>query len=496
MEEIAENPNNILKYSIRNQVMPPSSSTTTSPSPNPKTRFPSHYDTPSISPSVRLVCEILTQASTVDVESALSTSGVIPTRDLVEEVLKLSYNSPSAAVDFFRWAGRAYKLAPYEWNLMVDILGKNRMFEQMWDAIRSMKQEGVLSLSTFASVFGSYCEAHRYDEAIMSFDVMNMYGVRQDVLAVNSLLSVICREDNQMMKALEFLERIKGSIPLDGDSFAILLEGWEKEGNVVEAKKTFGEMVDRFGWSPQHISSYETLLITLIRKALAKEALKFLKVMKGENCLPDLKFFSNALDILVKQNNSTHAVVLWDIMVGSGLMPNLIMYNAVIGLLCNNNDLDNVFRFLDNMVFHGTFPNSLTYNMIFQCLIKNKKVREVEKFFYEMIKNEWPPTHLNCASAITMLLDCDDPETAIEIWNYMVENDILPLEVSANALLVGLLNLGRLSEVRRFAGEMLDRRIIIYEVTMHKLKNAFYKEGRTLRDKYDSLARRWKISQI
>ncbi|KAK2661886.1 hypothetical protein Ddye_000460 [Dipteronia dyeriana] len=496
MEEIAENPVNILKNSIRNQIIPPSSSTTTSPTRNPRTRFPSRRDRPSISPSARIVCEILTHASSEDVESALSTSGVIPTRDLVEEVLQLSYNSPFAAVDFFRWAGRAYKLAPYEWNLMVDILGKNHMFEQMWDAIRSMKQQGVLSLSTFASVFGSYCEAQRYDEAIMSFDVMNMYGVSQDVLAVNSLLSVICRQDNQMVKALEFFDRIGGSIQPDGDSFAILLEGWEKEGNVVEAKRTFGEMVDRFGWSPQHISSYETLLTTLIRKDLANEALKFLKVMKGENCLPGLSFFSTALDIFVKQNDSTHAVVLWDIMVGGGLIPNLIMYNAVMGLLCNNDDLNNVFRFLDNMVFHGAFPDSLTYNMIFQCLIKNKKAHKVEKFFYEMIKNEWPPTHLNCASAITMLLDGDEPETAIEIWNYMVENDILPLEVSANALLVGLCNMGRLLEVWRFAEDMLDRRIVIYEVTMHKLKNAFSEESRTLRDKYDTLAKRWKISRM
>ncbi|KAK2661901.1 hypothetical protein Ddye_000475 [Dipteronia dyeriana] len=116
-------------------------------------------------------------------------------------------------------------------------------------------------------------------------------------------------------------------------------------------------MVDRFGWSPQHISSYETLLTTLIRKDLANEALKFLKVLKGENCLPGLSFLSTALDIFVKQNNSTHVVVLWDIMVGGGLIPNLIMYNAVMGLLCNNDDLDNVFRFLDNIVFHGAFPD-------------------------------------------------------------------------------------------------------------------------------------------
>ena len=60
---------------------------------------------------------------------------------------------------------------------MVDLLGNNSMFEPMWDAIRSMRNEGVLSLPTFVSVFGSYCSAGRVKEAIMSFEVMDRYGV-------------------------------------------------------------------------------------------------------------------------------------------------------------------------------------------------------------------------------------------------------------------------------------------------------------------------------
>lgn len=491
METVAENPNNI-PHKRAAQTIPASSSTTSSPSRNPKSLTPKHLDSQHVSASARIFCEVLDEGRSDDVESALSATGIIPTLEVVEEVLKLSYNSPSSAISFFRWAGRAHKPSAYAWNLMVDILGKNESFEVMWDAIRSMKQESMLSVATFSSVFGSYCRASKYDEAIMSFDVMNMYGVEQDVVAVNSLLSAICREDNQTMKALEFLNRVRDNIPPDGDSFAILLEGWEKEGNVVEAKRTFGEMVDSLGWNPEHRLAYDAFLTTLVHGGLTKEAMKFLKVMKSEKCFPGLKFFSNTLDILAKQNDPTHAVLLWDIMVAGGVLPNLIMYNAFIGLLCDNNDLDNAFRFLDEMVLNGAFPDSLTYNMIFQCLIKNKKVCQVEKFFYEMVKNEWPPTHLNCAGAISMLLEGDDPETAIEIWNYMLENRILPLEVSANALLIGLRNMGRLLEVRRFAEDMIDRRIIIYEVTMQKLKNAFFKESRSMRDKYDSLEKIWK----
>lgn len=377
---------------------------------------------------------------------------------------------------------------------MVDLLGKNEMFEPMWDAIRSMKQEGVLSIPTFVSVFGSYCAVGRFNEALMTFDVMERYGLVPDVVAVNSLLSAICREDNQTLKALEFFEKIKAKVPPDGDSFAILLEGWEKDGNVVKAKTTFGEMVIRVGWSPENVAAYDAFLTTLVRGSQADEAIKFLQVMKGKNCLPGLKFFSNALDILVKQNDVAHAIPLWDIMVGSGLVPNLIMYNAMIGLVCNNKDSDNAFRFLDEMVFHGAFPDSLTYNMIFQCLINNKKVREVGKFFYEMIKNEWPPTHANCAKAILLLFDGEDPETAFEIWDYMVKNGILPIDDSSNALLIGLSNMGRLAELRRCAENMLDRRINIFESTMASMKIAFYKEGRSARDTYDDLLRKWKSS--
>lgn len=317
------------------------------------------------------------------------------------------------------------------------------------------------------------------------------YGVQPNIFAVNSLLSAICREDNQTAKALEFFERIKTNITPDADSFAILLEGWEKEGNVAKAKTTFGEMVIRVGWSPHYMSAYDAFLNTLVRGNQFDEAIKFLQVMKGKNCLLGLKFFSNSLDILVKQNDSAHAILLWDVMVGSGLVPNLIMYNAMIGLLCKNNDADNAFRLLDEMIFHGAFPEFLTYNSIFECLIKNKKAREVGNFFIEMIKNEWPPTHSNCAGAIALLFEGDDPEAAIDIWEYMVENLILPLEDGANALLIGLCNLERATELRRFADKMLDRKIDIYESTKGKVKNSLYNGSRSAREVYDYLSRKW-----
>lgn len=500
---MTENPDTRIHYSLKLNSLSSSSSVTETSTDQqqaqeiPKLRthkFPTYLDAPAVSSTARTFCEILTRASPHEVESALSRTGLIPAPEVVQEVLKLSYESPSSAIKFFRWSSCSQKHSAYTWNLMVDLLGKNQLFDPMWDAIRSMRQEGVLSTAAFVSVFSSYCMGHRFNEAVMSFDVMHKYGIQQDIIAVNALLSAICLEDNQTSRAFEVLDKIKEKILPDGDSFTILFEGWEKEGNLVKAKSTFDEMIECLGWNKLHMSAYSASLMMLFRGSQADEAIKLLQVMKDNNCLPELKFFSNALDILVKQSDSTHVVLMWDIMVGSGLLPNLVMYNAVIGLLCNNKDIQKMFQFLDDMVLHGAFPNSLTYNMIFQCLVKNKRVRQLHKFLCEMIKNEAPPTHDNCAAAITMALEEDDPEMAIDIWNYMVENQVSPLEQSANALLIGLCNLCRLTVLARFVEDMVNREVDIYESTIAKLKNAFYKEGRSTKDRFDSLLRRRKTS--
>lgn len=465
------------------------------PSKNPN-KPPQANQFPNISSTARTLCDILTRTSPQDIETALSSSGILPSEECANEVLRLSYNYPSSAVKFFRWAGRGKQHPAHTWNLMVDLLGKNQLFEPMWDAVRSMKQEQKLTLSTFASVFQSYCAAGRFNEAVMSFDVMDRYGVKPDVVAVNSLLSAICSEDNQTSFGLEFFETIKGKVSPDSDTFAILLEGWEKEGNAARAKTTFGEMVIRVGWNKDNVASYDAFLMTLLRASLLDDVVRFLQAMKDHDCFPGLKFFTAALDILVKRNDADHAVPVWDVMVSAGLLPNLIMYNAMIGLLCNNAAFDHMFRLLDEMAFHGAFPDSLTYNMIFECLVKNKKVRETERFFTEMVKNELPPTGSNCAAAIAMLFDCDDPEAAHEIWSYIVdshdENNVEPLDECANAMLVGLCKLSRFTEVKRFAEDVLHRRVNVYESTMMILKDAFYKEGRSTRDRFDSIHRKWK----
>ncbi|KAK1430737.1 hypothetical protein QVD17_13693 [Tagetes erecta] len=460
----------------------------------PPKKFPSYLDTHDISPKARTVCEMLARVYPGEVETALSTLRMIFEPEVVEQVLRFSYGYPATAVVFFKWVGLRQKHSPFLWNLIVDLLGKNKMFDQMWDAIRSMKQELVLSLTTFVSVLESYCDAGKFSDAVMTFDLMRQYGIEPDVVVVNSLLSAMCREEGQIEKAYEFFEKVKTKIQPDGDTYAILFEGWEKEGNASRAKTVFGDMVIRVGWSSQYMAAYDAFLITLVKASEIDEAFNFLKVMKGKRCLPSLKFFSNAIDFLIQKNDSVSALLLWDMMTTSGLTLDLSMYNAMIGLLCKNDEIANAFELLDKMPYYGIFADSLTYNIIFQCLIKNKKVKEAGKFFFEMIKNEQSPTPANCADAMSLFFDHDDPEMAYEVWFYMKKEGVTPVEDAANALLYGLASLGRLSEFRRNAERLLKGRIKIHVSTMEKLKIVCLREGKKACDLYDELDRKWRYA--
>uniref|UniRef100_A0A0D9W791 Pentatricopeptide repeat-containing protein-mitochondrial domain-containing protein n=1 Tax=Leersia perrieri TaxID=77586 RepID=A0A0D9W791_9ORYZ len=441
--------------------------------------------------------EILGRVQPGDAEAELSSCGIGPTAEVAEQVLRsgVCYSRPKSAVRFFIWAGRSVKHTGYARNLLVDILGKAGMFQPMWDAVRSMLQDGGghITVATFASIFSSYCAGGNLKEAVKAFDVMERYGVKPDAAALNSLLSAMCRgrEAGRAQAAHDMFERVKGSVAPDGDTFGILLEAWEKEGNAQRAVSTFGEMVLRVGWSASYMPAYDALLSTLLGGDQFGEALKFLQVMRSKGCLPGLKFFARAIDLVVRKRDYANALAIWQMMVSdAGLVPNLPMYNAMIDLCCNVGNTDYALHMLDEMPFNGVFADSNTYNSILEGLIKQRKVREAEAFLAEMSKNEQLPSATNCAAVISMFSKEFNPPAAIDVWRCIVEHHITPADDSARELIVGLLDFGRFAEVEKYADEMFDMRIELPQSTIDNMKRTCDKAGK--RHTYDHIARRLK----
>lgn len=47
-------------------------------------------------------------------------------------------------------------------------------------------------------------------------------------------------------------------VPPDNDSYAILLERWENEGDAQRARNTFDEMVEGVGWDLNNVLAYDS----------------------------------------------------------------------------------------------------------------------------------------------------------------------------------------------------------------------------------------------
>ncbi|XAR71409.1 hypothetical protein NMG60_11028658 [Bertholletia excelsa] len=455
--------------------------------------FISYLEAPNLHPKVKLLCEIIAKTPSPSVEKVLEDSSIIVSQGDVEDVLKLSYGFPGPAVKFFRWAGFQLgdRHSPYAWNLVVDMLGKNGLFDAMWDAIKSMKQEGLLSLATFASVFSSYVTANRVKEAIRTFEVMAQYNVPCDIVALNSLLSAICRE-GKAIEGKEFLGIAKSKIRPDSDTYAILLEGFEGEGDVGNARKVFSEMVTEIGWDPMNVPAYDSFLTTLLRGPDGiREALKFLERMKDRRCFPGIKFFKIALEECGRTADAKGAGLLWEAMTKSGFRPDTGMYNSLIALHCHLKETNVAKSLLDDMIRHGAFPDSQTYNVLFHFLIKDRKLREASAVLTEMTKNEFLPSPSNCRSAIRVSIDHGDPCLAIKVWKCMVENYNSDLEETGNLLVLGLRDTDRLPEAVKYAEDMIDRGIKLNSSTLSKLKQSLSQLGKVY--VYDELLRKWKL---
>lgn len=456
--------------------------------------FASYLDTPNLPPKVKLLCEIIANTPSLSIEKVLDDTGVRIFQEDVEQVLKLSYGFAGPSVKFFRWAG--YQLndshSPYSWNLVVDLLGKNSLFDAMWDAIKSMKKEGLLSLATFASVFSSYVIADRVPEAIMTFEVMEQYGCPCDIVALNSLISAICR-DGKAAEARDFLDDAKGKIRLDADTYAILLEGWENEKDVNSARRTFGEMVLDIGWDPNNVPAYDSYLSTLLKGPDGmREAFRIFDTMQSRGCCPGIKFLKVALKECVRKGDAKAAELLWEAMVDRNKCEaDTEMYNSMIALHCYVNDIDLAMGLMDRMVYNGAFPDGQSYNVLLHFLIKSKRLKEASPLFIEMTQNECVPTHENCNSAIRVYVDSGDLYTAIKIWKCMIENYDSELDEAGNMLIVGLRDRKRLPEAVKYAEDMIDRKIKLNSSTLSKLKQGLSKAGKE--PVYDQLLRKWKL---
>ncbi|XP_010468386.1 PREDICTED: pentatricopeptide repeat-containing protein At3g22670, mitochondrial-like [Camelina sativa] len=154
------------------------------------------------------VCEFLNKkdASHLDVVKELSGCNVVVTESLVLQVLRRFSNVWNQAYGFFIWANSqtGYTHSAKSYNAMVDVLGKCRSFDLMWELVDEMKKKksdesGLVTLDTMSKVMRRLAKSGKYSEAVDAFLGMEMsYGVKTDTIAMNSLMDALVKENSHV----------------------------------------------------------------------------------------------------------------------------------------------------------------------------------------------------------------------------------------------------------------------------------------------------------
>lgn len=422
------------------------------------------------------ICNIMMSSPKLGVATALDQSGLRPSSEVVEEVLKRFGNAGMLVYQFFEWAGkqRYYEHSVRAYHAMIESLAKIRQYEIMWDLINSMRSKGLLNIETFCIIMRKYARAQKVEEAIYTFNVMEKYNVSPNLPAFNGLLSALCKSRN-VRKAQEIFDNMKHKFIPDEKTYSILIEGWGRDPNLPKAREIYKEMVND-GCRPD-IVTYGIMVDILCKTGRVDEAIEIIKDMEGSGCRPTSFIYSILVHTYGIENRIEDAVDTFLEMERKGIRADVAIYNALISAFCKVNKLRNAYRVLNEMECKGMKPNSRTCNILLNFLIERKETDEAFKVFRRMIRICDPDAD-TYTIMIKMFCETGNIKMALKVWKYMKQKQFVPSLHTFSVLINGLCENEDVSQACMLMEEMIEKGIRPPRLTFGRLRKLLIEQRR------------------
>lgn len=402
------------------------------------------------------------------VVQALGGCGVSVSESLVEQVLKRFSNDWIPAFGFFKWAKAqtGYRHSMNSYNSMVDILGKLKKFDLMWELVEEMDRlGGYVSLATMTKVMRRLARASRWKDAIEAFRGMERFGVKKDTLAMNTLMDALVKE-NSVEHANDVFVEFKDSILLNPHTFNVLIHGWCKARKMDNALKSMAEMKEH-GFCPDVIS-YTSIVEAYCREKDFRKVDSVLNEMEEKGCPPNVVTYTIVMHALGKGKEISKALEVYEKMKGSSCVPDTSFYSSLIYILSKAGRLKDARDVFEDMTKQGAIPDVLTYNTMISAACMHSQEEDALKLLLKMEESSCKPDLNTYSPLLKMCCRNNRMKVLSALLNHMFKNDI-SLEVGTYSLLVhGLCKSGKLEHACLFFEEMVSKGLVPKDCT-HKL---------------------------
>lgn len=409
-------------------------------------------------------------SSPENVAEALNGCSLDVSNTMVERLLKRYHNDWVPAFGIFKWAKTqtGYVHSPELYNSMVDILGKAKKFQIMWDLVEEMEQlGGYVSMVTMTRVIRRLAGAEMYKEAIEAFQGIDRYGVSKDVSSLNILLEALVKA-NRVEDAHEVVSQFQKLIPLNSHSYNIMLLGWCKFRKLDNAKRTMEDM-EKNGFGPD-VVSYTCLIKAYSRDKDFRKVDEILAEMHEKGCKPNTVTYTVIMHALGKAKQINEALEVYVKMKRNGCVPDASFYGSLIFVLGRAGRLKDARDVFEDVTKQGVPRDLLIYNTMISCLCEHSQEEAALKLLKQMEEDSCKPDLKTYGPLFRMCCRKKRMKVLDFLLNHMLKNDV-SIEVGTYSLLVhGLCKSGKVVEACSFFEEMVSKGFVPKDSTFKILK--------------------------
>ncbi|XAR66707.1 hypothetical protein NMG60_11013021 [Bertholletia excelsa] len=442
---------------------------------------------------VEKVCKVIDELFALDrnMEAVLDELGVNLSHDLVLDVLERFRHARRPAFRFFCWAGQrpGYSHNSTTYNKMMFILGKSRQFETMVAVLEEMGERGLLTIETFEIAIKAFAEAQERKKAVGIFELMKKHKFKVGADTINCLLDSLGRAKLGKEAQLLF-EKLKERFTPNLRTYTVLLNGWCRVKNLMEAGRTWNEMIDK-GFKPD-IVAHHTLLEGLLRCRKRSDAIKLFEVMKAKGPSPNVQSYTILIRDFCKQMRMREAIEYFEEMLNSGYEPDAAVYTCLIAGFGNLKKMDKVYGLLKEMKEKGCPPDVRTYNALIKLMTNRRMPDDAKKIYKKMIASGFQPTIHTYNMMMKSYFQAKNYEMGHAVWEEMIQKGCCPDDNSYIVFIGGLIKQGRAEEACKYLEEMIEKGMKAPQLDYNKFVADFSRVGKP--DILEELAQKMKFS--
>ncbi|CAI0465838.1 unnamed protein product [Linum tenue] len=355
---------------------------------------PSLQPTPVNSDHLIRVCTILFQQQTFPdskLQSKLSTCDFQLTHEFFLQVCNRFPFSWRPVHRFFQYIQQTPSLhnnfahTSVSFNKMLDVYGKARNMDLLWETVQQAGQLGLVSDRTFVIVLRTLASARELKKCVQFFHLMNDSGVEYSLRRLNKVVEALCR-DGLMEEAKYVTLKLKDTIPPDGFTYGCMIKGFCDIGDMIEASKVWNLMVED-GFDPE-IQVFEKMIETFFKKNEDTEAVKVFQTLRVNRMEElGLSTYNLVISWFSKKGKLSQAQQLFDEMRQRGIQPDCATLGSLLFVLSSRGRVNEAQRVLQQI----EKPNIAIYHELIKGLLSSKRPREATEVFREMINRGCEP---------------------------------------------------------------------------------------------------------